>query len=135
MYLKLPIGFDFSSYKSTKQIIDNEVVKYVKTWQGQRIYDQSFGIDWQNFDYTRTNNQDSMSGSLMDFLGNRLTQGMPQITMINIIMDTTNNSFNNFSFYLVYNYKGLMQSKVFIRMNLDGQVSVNLNTGSFSNGQ
>ena len=130
MYLKLPIGFDFTSYKSSKQIIDNQVVKYIKTWQGQRIYKSAFGIDWQNFDYTKNSGPDRLVRALKDFLGSRITTGMPQISLIDIIMVPGNNTFNNFSFYLVYNYNSIMQSKVFIEMNLDGEVSVNTNIGS-----
>lgn len=131
MYLKLPIGFNFSSFQQTQQIIDNQVLKYVKTWKKQRIYKSSYGIDWNNFDYDKANDQQRLRVALIDFLGPRLSRGMEQVNLIDVLMGPDNNTFNNFSFYLVYNYKGILQSKVFVNMNLDGQVPVNINLGSF----
>ena len=131
MYLKVPIGFSFQSPKTTKQIVDNQVVKFLRTWQKQRIYKPSYGMPWQDFDYTIYKDPDDLNRRLINFVSVRFQQDLPEVSVVSIDVTDNNRDRNNFSFNLVYKYKKLFQSAVLVSLNLNSQVEVQLSAGSF----
>lgn len=131
MYYKVPLGFKFERFKTTKQIINNQVLKFTKTWRNQRIYKSDYGVDWQSFDYTIHKDQESLSDALQQFLIGQYTNRLPQITVLGVQITDRLRSRNNFTFNLVYRYKQLFQETLMISMNLDSEVEVQFGTGSF----
>ena len=128
MNLKLPIGFDFKQYQTTQQLIDSQVSKYLKTWKCQRIYRRDYGVEWSKLDNQKANDDRDKTLKIQEFLSRQLRTGLPQIKVISVQLQSKNDP-NSLSFYLVYNYKGIFQSRVLIEVNMDGQVDVQINSG------